>query len=198
MTTMIRLLSLSMGLHLCCLESLALLQVWLCLRTSKSLSLGDVLVPITRWFHAPTCRVNVWNNHVFTFSTNLVPWFVYIWFQKLRYQIGAFQGMTKWSWQNVKIIITTGVYLTRGPSSPDPRPSGPRGWLAGQGLRWFTPSLGCHTSTWGGEARVSGGHSTQPLGHHMVPNRPIQVSGGPIHPYKYPPHGESRHTTLIL
>jgi hypothetical protein len=23
-------------------------------------------------FHAPTCRVNIWNNHVFTLSTNLV------------------------------------------------------------------------------------------------------------------------------
>jgi hypothetical protein len=68
MATLIRLVSLSMHLHLCCLESLALLQVWLCSRTSKSLSLGDVLA----------------------------------------------------------LIITTGVYLTRGPSGLDPRLSGPR------------------------------------------------------------------------
>jgi hypothetical protein len=32
--------SLSMGLHLCCLKSIVLLQVWLCSRTSKCLSLG--------------------------------------------------------------------------------------------------------------------------------------------------------------
>jgi hypothetical protein len=48
MTTLIRLVSLSMGLHLCCLESLALFQVWLCSRMSKSLSLEDVLVLIKR------------------------------------------------------------------------------------------------------------------------------------------------------
>jgi hypothetical protein len=59
MATLIRLVSLNMGLHLCCLESLALLQVWLCLRTSKSLSSGDVLVLIKHQFHAPTCRINV-------------------------------------------------------------------------------------------------------------------------------------------
>jgi hypothetical protein len=26
-------------------------------------------------FHVPTCHVNVWNNHIFTLSTNVVPWF---------------------------------------------------------------------------------------------------------------------------
>jgi hypothetical protein len=46
-----------------------------CSRTSKSLILGDVLVLIKCRFHAPTCQVNVWNNHIFTLSTNLVPWF---------------------------------------------------------------------------------------------------------------------------
>jgi hypothetical protein len=34
----------------------------------------DVLLAlIKRQFRVPTCRVNVWNNHVFTLSTNLVP-----------------------------------------------------------------------------------------------------------------------------
>jgi hypothetical protein len=37
--------------------------------------LGDVLALIKHQFHAPTCQVNVWNNHVFTLSTNLVPQF---------------------------------------------------------------------------------------------------------------------------
>jgi hypothetical protein len=53
------LVTLSMGLHLCCLKFLVLLQVWLCLRTSKSSSLGDVLALIKHRFYAPTCRVNV-------------------------------------------------------------------------------------------------------------------------------------------
>jgi hypothetical protein len=106
--------------------------------------------------------------------------------------------------------------LTRGTSGPDPRLSGPRGrpagptpWPIGQGLRQFDSSLGCHTSTRGGEARVmekvGGGRSTRSVGHvawppdhHLVPNRPLQVGGGPIHPYKYPPYGESRDTILIL
>jgi hypothetical protein len=75
MATLIRLVSLSMGLHLCCLESLALLQVWLGLRTSKNLSLGEVLALTKCWFHVPTCWVYVCNNHVFTLSANLVSWF---------------------------------------------------------------------------------------------------------------------------
>jgi hypothetical protein len=79
--------------------------------------------------------------------------------------------------------------------------------------------LGWSARVWGGSApalvatrlhekekpesvvKVGGGWSTRPdghvarrPGHHMVPNRLIQVGGGPIHPYKYPPHGESRHT----
>jgi hypothetical protein len=37
-----------------------------------------------------------------------------------------------------------------------------------------------------------------PPGLHLVPNPPIQVGGGPIHPYKYPPCSESQHTTLNL
>jgi hypothetical protein len=47
-----------MGLQLCCLKFLALLQVWLCSRMSKSLSLGDVLALIKLRFHVPTCRVD--------------------------------------------------------------------------------------------------------------------------------------------
>jgi hypothetical protein len=31
-----------------------------------------------------------------------------------------------------------------------------------------------------------GAHKTPISGHHLVPNRPLQVGGGPIHPYKYP------------
>jgi hypothetical protein len=42
MTALIHLVSLSMSLHLCCLKSLTLLQVWLYSRTSKSISMGDV------------------------------------------------------------------------------------------------------------------------------------------------------------
>jgi hypothetical protein len=54
MTTLIYLVSLNMGLHLCSLASHALLQVWLCSRMGKSSSLGDVLVLIKHQFHAPT------------------------------------------------------------------------------------------------------------------------------------------------
>jgi hypothetical protein len=59
MATLIRLVSLNMGLHMCCLEFLALLQVWLCSRMSKSVSLGDVLALIKCQFQASTCRVKV-------------------------------------------------------------------------------------------------------------------------------------------
>jgi hypothetical protein len=43
---LIHLVSLSMGLHLCRIESLALLQVRLCSTTSKNSTLGDVLALI--------------------------------------------------------------------------------------------------------------------------------------------------------
>jgi hypothetical protein len=59
MATLVHSVSLSTGLHLCCLKFLALPQVWLCSRTSKSLSLGDVLALIKCRVHAPTCRVNL-------------------------------------------------------------------------------------------------------------------------------------------
>jgi hypothetical protein len=42
--------------------------------SNKHLS-SILLALIKRRFHVPTCRVNVWNNHVFTLSTNLVPQF---------------------------------------------------------------------------------------------------------------------------
>jgi hypothetical protein len=132
---------------------------------------------------------------------------VFIWFQELRYQTGAFQGMTKWSWPNIKIISTTRVYSTRGPSGPDPRLSGPDRRLSG-------PGAGLQAQLLGRPARVSGGlawafittclheekpksvdgappgrpasHVVWPPDHHLAPNRPLQVGGGPIHPYKYP------------
>jgi hypothetical protein len=34
-----------------------------------------MLALVKHRFHVPTCQVNVWNNHVFTLSTNLVPRF---------------------------------------------------------------------------------------------------------------------------
>jgi hypothetical protein len=47
--------------------------------------------------------------------------------------------------------------------------------------------------------RVGGGRSTQlaghvawPAGHHLVPNRLVQVSGDRPRPYKYPPTMEMR------
>jgi hypothetical protein len=75
MTTLIYLVRLNMCLHLCCLASLAWLQVLLSSRMSKSSSLGDVLVLIKHRFHAPTYQVNVRNSNVFSLSTNIVPQF---------------------------------------------------------------------------------------------------------------------------
>jgi hypothetical protein len=53
--------------------------------------------------------------------------------------------------------------------------------------------------------KVGGSHSTRsavhvasPPGHHMAPNQLLKVGGGRIHPYKYPPHSESRHTHHTL
>jgi hypothetical protein len=46
--------------------------------------------------------------------------------------------------------------------------------------------------------KVGNDRSTRPGGHHLVPNWPLQVGGGPIHPYKYHPYGESWDTTLYM
>jgi hypothetical protein len=40
--------------------------------------------------------------------------------------------------------------------------------------------VGGYRSTWAAD------HVAWPVGHHLAPNRPLQVGGGPIHPYKYP------------
>jgi hypothetical protein len=75
----------------------------------------------------------------------------------------------------------------------------------GQGLRWFGLRLGCHIlheeEMPESVEKVGGGRSTWPTaqvawptGHHLLPNRPLQVGGVPIHSYKYPPRGESGHT----
>jgi hypothetical protein len=123
---------------------------------------------------------------------------VFIWFQELSYQIGAFQGITKWSWPNVKIITTTGVYFTRGPSGPNPRPSRPRGRPASQlnsftsqpGFEAVRPEPWFHASTWGGGARVGRESQWRPLHpvarpcglaarQHIAPNRPLHVGGAP-------------------
>jgi hypothetical protein len=50
MAALTHLVSLSMGLHLCYLKILALLQVWLCSRMSKISSLEDLLALINTNF----------------------------------------------------------------------------------------------------------------------------------------------------
>jgi hypothetical protein len=93
MATLICLVSLSMGLHLCCLEFSVLLQVRLCLRMSKSSSLGDLLELIKHRFHVPTCQVNVWNNNVFTLCTSLVLRFYCLFdFRNLGTRLEHFKG----------------------------------------------------------------------------------------------------------
>jgi hypothetical protein len=54
--------------------------------------------------------------------------------------------------------------------------------------------------------KVDGGRSTRPVGHvgwaaghHLAPNRLLQVGGAPPWPYKFPPTVEMRrHTHHIL
>jgi hypothetical protein len=94
---------------------------------------------------------------------------VFIWFQEHRYQIGSFQGMTKWSWSNVKIDITMGVYLTHGPSGLDPRLSEPRGRPAarvGGGSAWALVAM-CLPEQAKPESieKVGGDRSTRLTGH---------------------------------
>jgi hypothetical protein len=54
MASLVCLVSLRMGLHLCCLRSLALLQV-----DEQKFKLGGCVGAHKTIFHAPTCRVNV-------------------------------------------------------------------------------------------------------------------------------------------
>jgi hypothetical protein len=53
----------------CIASGLALLE------NEQKVKLGDVLALIKYRFYVLTYRVNVWNNHVFTLSINLVPLF---------------------------------------------------------------------------------------------------------------------------
>jgi hypothetical protein len=140
---------------------------------------------------------------------------VFIWVQELRYQIGAFQWITKWSWPIVKMSITTAVYLRRGPSGPNPKPTGPRGRStgptpcpAGQGLRWLGPGLGWHVST---SVHKEGSEAQRPwrprwvadhprgwlAGRPFALNQPCQVGGdSPLPLYKPPLWLKSQHPTL--
>jgi hypothetical protein len=85
------------------------------------------------------------------------------------------------------------MYLTRGPSGPDPRPCGPRGWPVGRPrfeavrLEPWLPRVYMRKripSRW---------RPLHPIGRprvlvarpHLSPNRPLQVGGGLIHLYKY-------------
>jgi hypothetical protein len=126
MATLIRLVSLSMGLYLCCLKSLALLQVWLCSRMSKSSSMGDVLTLIKHQFHVPTYQVNVWNNHVFTLSTNLDPlWCLF------DHHGDVFDTWTKWARPQAE--------WAQGPAG---RPNSLASWPGFEAV-WPEPWLSC-------------------------------------------------------
>jgi hypothetical protein len=46
---------------------------WQKMRRDAKHYVSRLLALIKHRFYAPTCRVNVYNNHVFTLSTNLVP-----------------------------------------------------------------------------------------------------------------------------
>jgi hypothetical protein len=141
---------------------------------------------------------------------------VFIWFQELRYQLGAFQWITLWSWPNVEMSITMGVYLTHGPSGPNPRPGGPRGrptgptpWLTGQCLTWLSLELGWHVSTlvqkegsvawrrWRSKG-VDGRPRGWPAGRPFAPGRPCQVGGDSPLPLYKPPYGWRCNNTLYL
>jgi hypothetical protein len=101
-----------------------------------------------------------------------------------------------------QIIITTGVYFRHGPSGSDPWPSGQRGrpasptpWPAGwpgfeviQIKPWLPRVYTKRRSpSWWRPLHSAPDHVAWLTGHHLAPNRPLQVSGGSIHPYKYPP-----------
>jgi hypothetical protein len=80
-----------------------------------------------------------------------------------------------------------GVYLTHGPSGPNHRPKGPKGQPAGHVLCWFGPRLRGHVSIRGVEGHGGGESrwmSLHPAGHHLAPNRLLQVGGAPPQPYK--------------
>jgi hypothetical protein len=130
--------------------------------------------------------------------------------------IGAKLEHFKKNWNSTKISVTTRMHLTRGGCVQSPLTSGPRRWSTGQ-TPWLAgpillPLVGLlhghalqeavtrnpKLKVSGSRTRWSAGHMASSVGHHLAPNQPLQVIGGPIHPYKCPPHGESRDTTLYL
>jgi hypothetical protein len=126
MATLIHFVSFSMGLQLCYFEYLALLQVWLCSRTSKSLSLGGyvgahktliscanmLMYKIT--MYSP-CLLTYFHN----FSVYLISGtYVLNWSISRNY---------KEIWNSNKIGVTAGMYLTQAGSVQRSLTSGPRG-----------------------------------------------------------------------
>jgi hypothetical protein len=140
MSTLIHSVSLSMGLHMCCLEFLAFFQVWLCSRMSKSLSLGDALALIKHRFYVLICQVNVWNNHVYTLSTNLVPQLYCLFdFRNIGAKLEHFKK-SQGNWKFHQNKCHPGMYVTRGDRVQRSLTSGPRGWPANQ-IPWPADQL---------------------------------------------------------
>jgi hypothetical protein len=141
---------------------------------------------------------------------------MFIWFKELRYQIGAFQWITKWSWQNLKMSITMGVYLTCRAGGPNPRLSGPRGqpvgptpWLVSQGLSRLGPGLGWDVSMlvhkegsetwrWWRPRGVAGRPHGWPVSRPFARNRPCQVGGGSTLPLYKPCYGWRLNNTYYM
>jgi hypothetical protein len=132
---------------------------------------------------------------------------MFIWFKELRYQIGAFQWITKWSWQNLKMSITMGVYLTRRAGGPNPRLSGPRGqpvgptpWLVSQGLS--RPGTWLRCLYVGSQGRiwdlkvVEAERSGRPA-VHLLETDLARLVEAPLYPYISPAMAEdsTTHTT---
>jgi hypothetical protein len=121
---------------------------------------------------------------------------MFIWFKELRYQIGAFQWITKWSWQNLKMSITMGVYLTRRVGGPNPRlrgprdqPVGPTPWPVSQGLSQLGPGLGWDVSTL---VHMDGRSAV-----HLLQTDLARLVETPLYPYISPAMAEdsTTHTT---
>jgi hypothetical protein len=102
-------------------------------------------------------------------------------------------------WNSTKILVTLGVYLTRGGSLQRLLTSGPRGWPTGPTLQplagWLHGDTLQEAIEENPKLKVGGGQTSWPAGHvamlavhHLACYRLNQVGNPSLDPYKYPPY----------
>jgi hypothetical protein len=147
-----------------------------------------MLALIKRRFHAPTYRVNVWNNHVFALFTNLVSRFYCLFeFRNIGAKLYISRNY-KNIWNSTKDSVTTGMFVTCRPCGAEPQVKGAQGPAGRPNPMACRPHFeSVHAETWRLHSHVSSQEYPMPESRWKLGGVDGQPRGWPLsHPS--PPH----------